>query len=110
MIQLEQQHHGVGGWGGGLHQLPISSSLELDQKKQDLAKKKLWVDSRRSACAMDKRGPPSAHPYLKEHLIPHEDNLVQGRMITSNSPVHSCTPKSQKRKEKLHWATLEFFC
>ena len=34
MIQLEQQQHGefVGGVGGGLHQLPISSSLGLDQK------------------------------------------------------------------------------
>ena len=35
MIQLEQQQHGefVGGVGGvgGLHQLPISSSLGLDQ-------------------------------------------------------------------------------
>ena len=39
MIQLEQQQHaefvggwgGVCGWGGGLHQLPISSSLGLDQ-------------------------------------------------------------------------------
>ena len=37
MIQLEQQQHGefVGGWGGwvggGLHQLPIYSSLGLDQ-------------------------------------------------------------------------------
>ena len=37
MIQLEQQQHGefVGGWvvvgGGGLHQLPISSSQGLDQ-------------------------------------------------------------------------------
>ena len=34
MIQLEQQQHGefVGVVGGGLHQLPISSSLGLDQK------------------------------------------------------------------------------
>ena len=33
MIQLEQQQHEEfeGGWGGGLHQLPISSSLGLDQ-------------------------------------------------------------------------------
>ena len=35
MIQLEQQQHGdfVGGWGGGLHKLPISSSLGLDQQE-----------------------------------------------------------------------------
>ena len=34
MIQLERQQHEEfeGGWGGGLHQLPISSLLGLDQK------------------------------------------------------------------------------
>ena len=49
MIQLEQQQHGefVGGWVvvgvGGLHQLPISSSLGLDQYDKGLSKSVLCL-------------------------------------------------------------------
>ena len=64
MIKFEQQQRGefVGGWvvvgGGGLHQLPISSSLGLDQKRRTMPSLVATMSaSAQPSCAQTLLGP-----------------------------------------------------